>query len=209
VSARIPGSLELDLYDGLAWVSLVAFKGSRMRPSPLPPVPILSDAQQINLRTYVRHGGLPGIWFFSLDATNPVAVWSARLAYRLPCYHARMRVSERSDMVSFKGERTGTRIPASFSAEWRWGVQRSSPQPGTLDSFLPDRYLLYAACGGRLIQARIHHRPWPLRDVALMSLDSTMLEAEELSPSGAPLQLHAQATPFDVEIWPPAAVRNS
>jgi uncharacterized protein YqjF (DUF2071 family) len=169
----------------------------------------LSDAEQINVRTYVRRGGVPGLWFFSLDATNPVAVWGARLAYRLPYHHARMQVSERGDTVFFRAERKHARAHAGFAAEWQWGADRASTQAGTLDSFLLDRYLLYAACGKRLIRARIHHLPWPLREVTLISLASTMLEAQELTPTGTPMRMHGQAFPFDVDVWPPALVRDS
>jgi len=83
VRSFVPATLDLDLFEGAAWVSLVAFTVSRMRPTLLPPVPGLSDADQINVRTYVHRDGVPGLWFLSLDANNPLAVWAARLGYRL------------------------------------------------------------------------------------------------------------------------------
>lgn len=199
----VPGSVELDLFGGAAWVSLVAFTVSRMRPTLLPPIPLLSDARQINVRTYVRRGGVPGLWFFSLDATNPLAVRAARIAYQLPYRDARMEVSERLGSVFFRASRSKGGSPAGFEAEWRTGGEQPSPRPGTLDSHLLDRYLLYAVGRRGWLSARIHHRPWPLREAMLVRLDTTVLEADGLPrPHDGPL-LHAQAYPFDVDIWAP------
>ena len=86
VRSHVPGSLDLDLFEGAAWVTVVAFTVSRMRPTLLPPVPRLSNAHQINVRTYVHRDGVPGLWFLSLDANNPLAVWAARIAYQLPFF---------------------------------------------------------------------------------------------------------------------------
>src|SRR4051794_16067195 len=102
----VPASLELDLFDGAAWVGLTPFTVSRMRPSLLPPLPGLSDAHEINFRTYVHRDGVPGLWFFALDATNPLAVWGARLTYRLPYYRARMQVARQPARTTFHSERT-------------------------------------------------------------------------------------------------------
>lgn len=206
VRSRVPPELELDLFDGAAWVTLAAFHVSRMRPSLLPPLPGLSDAEQINVRTYVHRDGVPGLWFFSLDANNRLAVWAARLVYRLPWHRARMEARELDGGVGLRAERADTGAPpAMLDAEWGLGDSMPSPEAGTVDSFLLDRYILYAGASPDLLRARIHHRPWPLRAAALMRLDSTMLEASGLpTPVSTPL-LHAQASPLDVDIWPPNA----
>jgi uncharacterized protein YqjF (DUF2071 family) len=205
--ALVPARLELDLFEGKAWVGLAAFTVSRMRPSLLPPIPGLSDAQQINVRTYVHHEGVPGICFFSVDATNPLAVWGARLMYRLPYYQARMDVRERNGSVSFRSYRAHPNaMPARFDATWRVGEPLPATEPGTLDFFLLERYVLYTGSATHLLRARIHHRPWPLRRVALAHLASTMLEAQGLPSSNETPLLHAQAMPFDVDVWPPKRI---
>jgi uncharacterized protein YqjF (DUF2071 family) len=206
VRPRVPPELELDLFDGAAWVTLAAFHVSRMRPSLLPPLPGLSDAEQINVRTYVRRDGVPGLWFFSLDANNQLAVWAARLVYRLPWHRARMEAREIDGGAALRSERAEAGAPpATLDAEWRVGDVMPSPEAGTVDSFLLDRYILYAGAPPHLLRARIHHRRWPLRAAALTRFDATMLEASGLpTPVSAPL-LHAQASPLDVDIWPPSA----
>ncbi len=185
-------------------MSLVAFTVSRMRPSLLPPIPGLSDAHQINMRTYVHCAGVPGLWFFSLDASNRLAVWAARLGYRLAFFHARMHVREDAGLITFHSERTDANpVKATFDAAWQLGDTLPAPQPGTLDFFLLERYVLYSGATNHLLRTRIHHRPWPLRRAMLRHFASTMSEAQGLSrQTDAPLT-HAQATPFDVDIWPP------
>jgi uncharacterized protein len=203
VRSKVPEALELDLFDGTAWASVVAFTVTRMRPSLLPPIPGLSDAHQVNVRTYVRRDGVPGLWFFSLDADNALAVSAARWTYSLPYYGARMTVTRDDGAMMFRCERTDPRAPpATFDAAWTLGESLGSPKPETVDSFLLDRYVLYAGSGATL-RARIHHRPWPLRRAALTRLSSTMLESVRVAHASEPSLIHAQAQPFDVAIWRP------
>ena len=66
--------LELEVRDGHAWVGITPFVIRACRFRGLPVVPILSGFPELNLRTYVRAAGKPGIWFFSLDAGSRAAV---------------------------------------------------------------------------------------------------------------------------------------
>ena len=209
IRPRVPGCLELDLHAGLAWISIVAFAVSGMRLTLLPALPLLSEAWQINVRTYVHRAGIPGLWFFSLDTNNPLAVWGARLGYRLPYHHARITAVEQGTSVAFHAARTDTRSNRIiFDAQWQGGERQSSPRPGTLDSFLLDRYVLYSLWDNRLLRARIHHRPWPLRQTQLTHLDAAILDVEGFPGRRGPALLHGQADPFDVEIWAPTRLRD-
>jgi uncharacterized protein YqjF (DUF2071 family) len=201
--ALVPRGLALDLHEGQAWLGVTPFSISRMRPSLLPALPVLSQANEVNVRVYVEKDGVPGIWFPSLEITNPLAKWAARLAYRLPYFHAAMQVERRGAIVRFRSERRD-RPPASLDVQWRLGPACPSPQPGTLEDFLIERYVLYAGSAGRLLRARIHHRPWPLRDASVLQLSSTLLEANGLPTPTTPVLAHAQAEPLDVEVWPPS-----
>ena len=137
VRPLVPSNLALDLFDGAAWVGMTPFTVSRMRPTLLPSLPVLSDGYEINLRTYVQRDGIPGLWFLSLDATNSLAVWGARVAYRLPYYRASMRVMHRGESVSFQAERTHGGAPrAMLDAAWETGDRVPDPRPDTLEFFL-------------------------------------------------------------------------
>ena len=201
----VPTGLELDGFDGRAWVGMTPFSVTRMRPSFLPPLPGISRADEINVRIYVHRDGVPGIWFPSLEITQRLAVLGARIAYRLPYFHARMRVDRDGDSVLFHSERSGS-SRAQLDARWRLGPPRPPAEPGSLEFFLIERYVLYSGDRTMLLRARIHHRPWPLREVTVLHLASTVLEACGVpSPSTPPLA-HAQGDPFDVEVWPPQRI---
>src|SRR5262245_10075958 len=86
----IPASLQIDTYDGQAWIGVVPFRMTGVRPRFVPPLPGLSAFAEINVRTYVTIEQKPGVWFFSLDAANRLAVWAARLSYHLPYCFARI-----------------------------------------------------------------------------------------------------------------------
>ncbi|MBW3628042.1 MAG: DUF2071 domain-containing protein [Gemmatimonadetes bacterium] len=202
----VPSALELDLYDGRAWVGVTPFALTGIRPNFAPPIPVLSDSLELNVRTYVHKDGVPGVWFLSLDASNPLAVWGARLGFHLPYYQARMDMEGEGSTIRFHSERTHPGADAaSFAAAWSLGEPIAEAQPGTLDFFLIERYCLYAAQGGAISRARIHHEPWPLRRASIGSLSSTMLESHGLPAIRAVPLAHAQAAPLHVEIWAPEA----
>lgn len=198
----VPSGLALDLHEGLAWVGVTPFAVSRIRPSLLPPLPGLSQAEEINVRVYVEKDGIPGIWFPSLEITNGLAMWAARVMYRLPYFHARMHLERRGDVVRFNSQRTDD-PSASFDLEWQPGPVRPDTAPGSLEEFLIGRYVLYSGVASRLLRARIHHRPWPLREARILRLSSTLLAAHGLPQPIVPVLAHAQAEPLDVEVWPP------
>ena len=207
VRELVPSGLELDLFADKAWVSLAAFHVSSMRPTLLPPLPWLSKGEQINVRTYVHRDGVPGLWFFSLDITQPVAAWAARLTYALPYYRAKMRVAREGDRVSFHAERTDAGAPsARFIAAWKPGSSLPPPEAEALEFFLLERYVGYSHSDGELWRTPIHHRPWSPRQATIEQLASTMLEVAGLPRRDDPPLAHAQTTPLDVGIWPPERV---
>ena len=108
---------------------------------------------------------MPGVWFFSLDATNVPVVLVARAWYGLPYWKARMEVCEEEGRVSYDSERIAPgSAPAVFHARYAPSGREFRAQPGTLEHFLAERYCLYApARGGGLARAEILHAPWGLR----------------------------------------------
>ena len=199
----IPDRLEIDTYDGTAWVGITPFTMWDIRPAMMPALPYISTSHEINVRTYVHLDGVPGVWFLSLDAGNALAVLGARLGFHLPYFQARMELEEEGRRVNFRSERIHRRAPkAAFEATWSRGESRPEAEPGSLDFFLIERYCLYAAFSDRLYRGRIHHRPWPLCEVDLESVSSSMMESHGLpAPAEKPL-VHGQRAPLRVSIWP-------
>jgi uncharacterized protein YqjF (DUF2071 family) len=205
----IPDPLVIDTFDGAAWIGITPFTMWGLRPAFVPPLPFLSESHELNVRTYVYLDGVPGIWFFSLDASNPLAALGARLTFHLPYFHARMSLERRNRAIHFASRRTRPHAaPAEFEATWTVGDSLSQSEPGSLQFFLTERYALYCARKDILYRARIFHRPWPLHEARLLSFRSTMLESQGLpSPGGGDPLLHQQGEPMRVEVWPRVRIR--
>jgi uncharacterized protein YqjF (DUF2071 family) len=197
--------LALDLHEGRAWVSLtpLTMLGARLRFAP--PVPGVSRFHELNLRTYVRAGGVGGVWFLSLDAASAPAAAIARAALGLPYFRARMHRSASSGEHAYDSERLVVRGPrATFAASWGVGEPAPSP-PGSLEDFLVERYALFTAHAGRLWRVRVRHAPWTLRAVRLDRLEQTVTRAAGLWVDARPPLAHFSEG-RDVAVLLPEAV---
>lgn len=202
---HLPPRLRPDIHDGTAWLAIVPFEMSKVRTRYTPAVPGTHQFLELNVRTYVHLDGVPGVWFFSLDATSPLAVWVARTFFHLPYLRATMRLDQPGpDLRQFTATRThGGAPPATFRATWKLGAPLPPAEPGSLAFFLTERYCLYASNKARtkLYQGRVAHAPWPLRAAQLLHLESTLIEGHGLpTPTGAPV-VHAGGT-VQVALWP-------
>jgi len=169
--ARVPAALPLDLFDGSAWIGIVPFHMTNVAPRLLPAVPRLSAFPELNVRTYVSIAGKPGVYFFSLDATNPLAVRTARLLFHLPYHTAEMKVDVQADVISYSSRRGR----AALAGSYRPVGPASNASPGSLEYFLTERYCLYAIDGrGAPRRLEIHHPPWPLQPAAADFTVNTM-----------------------------------
>jgi uncharacterized protein YqjF (DUF2071 family) len=186
----IPAPLEIDLYQGQAWLGIVPFRMSGVRLRGTPPMPWISGFAELNVRTYVVSCGKPGVWFFSLDAANPLAVAIARSWFHLPYFLARMRSEVADGEVRYQSIRTHRPSPpARLSCCYRPVGDVFEPRPGTLEHFLTERYCLYAADrDGCLYRGEIQHPPWSLQPAEATLAANTMAQSLGLSlPPGEPL----------------------
>jgi hypothetical protein len=207
IEPHLPPSLTLDTFEGEAWLGVVPFHMTGIRPRWLPPIPGTAAFVELNVRTYVTAGGKAGVWFFSLDATRWLAVEAARTFYHLPYFKAAMSVQLDGDAVQYHSERTDRRADSGlFEGTYQPTGAVYASQPGTLDHWLTERYCLYAAAGKRLFRGEIHHLPWPLQPAAADIHVNTVVDAHGLAlPDEMPL-LH-YAGRLDVLIWNVEAVR--
>jgi len=199
VRGVVPRELPLDLRDGSAWVTVIAFDIRSARP-PLVPPGLGIDFLETNVRTYVRlAGGEPAIWFFSLEASSALAVAAARLAYGLPYRFARMeRGSEEGAEVYRTVRRQGPGAPG-LEVRYRVGSSREPAAPGSLDEFLIERYALHVVRRRAVRTVRVRHRPYPLREVEVDSVSEDLLAAEEVDrPDTAPLAHFSDGVDVDV-----------
>jgi uncharacterized protein YqjF (DUF2071 family) len=200
IARLLPAGLTLDTFDGRAWVGVVPFRMSGVRPFLLPSLPGAGAFPELNVRTYVTCGGEPGVWFFSLDATSRLAVRAARRWFHLPYFDAAMRCRREGDRVDYESLRIHDGAPwAALRCTWRAGEPCAESQPGSLEFFLTERYFLYSAAGSRLYRGRIRHRPWPLRQAELRAWQSSMLGPLGLAEPREPPHLRC-ADRLDVTI---------
>jgi len=200
----IPSSLELQQFDGTAWIGVVPFHMTGVMRRPLPDLPWVSAFPEINVRTYVERDGKAGVWFFSLDASNALAVWAAKRFFHLPYYRASMRVVQAGSGIEYRSRRTSG--DAAFDARYRPVSTPYAAAPGTLEHWLTERYCLYAESSDRRIfRTEVHHPPWPLQRAEAEVRLNAMLDSQGLRASdGAPL-LHFSRR-LDVIVWSPQPV---
>ncbi|ADV64151.1 hypothetical protein Isop_3594 [Isosphaera pallida ATCC 43644] len=227
VQARLPQGLGLtvDCFEGSAYVGLVPFIMSGVRPRGLPALPWLSEFPEINVRTYVNHPKTgPGVWFFSLDAGHPVAVAIARFWFGLPYFRATM--SERLEMaehdsatalrprrVVYRTERrSGRGASAGSLLSYELDPHASAvPAPsGSLEEFLVERYRLYCVRKGRLLTGLVRHLPYRLTAIDGLQLEDRLVSAAGFGPwtSGPPVSARF-VDKVDVEIFAPTVVERT
>jgi uncharacterized protein YqjF (DUF2071 family) len=201
IGLLLPRGLTLDTYAGQAWVGLVPFVVTGARPVFLPGLPGVSDFVEVNVRTYVHDRGRdPGVWFFSLDASSRVAVRTARALYHLAYRWAEMAAEVSGERVRFRSRRAerGSR-PVGCTLEYEPRGATAPARPGTLDHFLLERYVLYAAKGDRLYRGRVHHAPYPAQEAAVDGLAEDLIQAAGLvRPPRDPLVHYASGVDVDV-----------
>jgi uncharacterized protein YqjF (DUF2071 family) len=191
----IPQGLELDLFEDRAWLGVVPFQIDGIGRRDLPSPAWLCSFPEFNLRTYVTDGSKRGVWFFSLDIPNPLAVWAARTFYHLPYHYARMRLTQsdgKTNMFVQRGRR-------SFQVAYQ-GLEPMTAQPGSFEHWATERYCLYSQdLFGGLHRAEIHHRPWPLYSAETKITDQSFLNHWGIQ--GAPRSPMFSAS-IDVVVYP-------
>jgi uncharacterized protein len=194
----VPSVLPLDTFSGQCWIAVTPFHMSGIRGRWIPRVPGLSAFPELNVRTYVTHGGKPGVYFFRLDAGSRVAAWTARATYHLPYFHARMSSVNENGWIQYHSVRDSA---AKLKGKFRPIAPVWQRSPGNLEHWLTERYCLYTVHHARVYRAEIHHEPWPLQDAECeLSVNSMASSAGIRLPEIRPV-LHF-AKRLQVLIWP-------
>ena len=203
----VPEQLEIDTFDGSAWIAVVPFLMSGIRFRYLPPMPPVHRTLELNVRTYVRYGGRPGVYFFSLDAENRIIVEAARRWFHLPYHKAAMKM-KCATYTRYESARTHPgSAPAEFKGVYRPISDPVSATPGTIEYFLAERYCLYSIDPyGRVLVGEIDHQPWPLQRAEGEFERNSMTQDLGVELRGAPLLHYADS--IDVKLWSPVAAES-
>ena len=196
----VPDRLTVQEHGGTSWVGVVPFRMAGVMRRPLPDLPWVSAFPELNVRLYVERDGKPGVWFLSLDAANPLAVWAARRFFHLPYHRARMAITPDGDGFRYESRRPAA-PEARFTAAYRPSSERLDVRPGSLESFQTERYCLYARSpAGRWLRGQVHHGPWPLHRAEAEIDAAALLAAHGLVVEGPPV-LHFSPGVSTV-LWP-------
>ncbi len=202
IASRLPRGLHVDTHEGVAWIGVVPFFMERVRPVCLPPVPWLSWFLELNVRTYVHDAdGNPGVWFFSLDCNQPLAVEIARRAFHLPYQHAQMSALRAGGRIEYECRRRSASQVAGF--EYAAACGGVPAGEGTLEWFLVERYLLFSADrNGRIYTGRVHHAPYRIARADCRAWSAAPLGWEGFPVPETPPASMWVAEPVDVSVFP-------
>ena len=206
IAKVLPPSLRVDTFDDKAWLGVVPFSMRNVRPRFLPSVPGISNFPELNLRTYVvDEHGRPGVWFHSLDTPKRLPNWIARTFFHLNYRLARIQVEEKGSLRSYRSElwmETGWDTQQEY--KWDRVGEPFIAEPGSLDFFLAERYRLFAfnKKETQLMSGQVHHEPYHLQKVNLMSYSKRLFALNGLpEPGNSPVSVLASAG-VDVPISP-------
>lgn len=201
VRPLVPDGVEIDTFDGGAWVSVVPMWMEDAHFYRLPPLPFIADFPEVNLRTYVKADGIPGVWFLSLDTESRINVAIARFGFQLPYFYARVSMQRGIDAFRFRSIRPDDE--AELDVEYRPEGEPFEPAEGTLEYFLTERYSMYCTMRrGRLYRGDIQHTPWELRRATMDLRRADLVGAMGVKLGGEdPVVFYSKAT--DVVLWKP------
>jgi uncharacterized protein YqjF (DUF2071 family) len=185
VKALLPPGVEVDTFDGSAWVGLIPFSMRNIGLPGMPPVPYFGSFPEVNVRTYVKCNGVPGVWFFSLDVNRFLPALVARTTYLLPYCWGSAENHRDGDIISAHVQR---RWPHGASTSLRLDIGEPIEQPDDLSVFLSARWGLYSkGLRNGVRYAPVDHERWPLYSANLLSLNDTLVIASGLTaPQGNP-----------------------
>ena len=202
IQSRLPAGLFVDTFDGKAWLAIAPFFMRRVHPTALPCLPWLSSFLELNVRTYVHDGaGVPGVWFYSLVCNQPLAVELARRWYHLNYVHARMEARiDPNGICSYKAQRHGFE-----EASFRYGPSgaKAAAEPGSLEFFLVERYVLYSTGrNGQLCAGRVHHFPYRIGLASVEKWSFVPAQADGFKSRVRPADHAMMAEDIQVQAWP-------
>lgn len=159
--AHIPSILDIDLFEGTAWVGIIPFKVNHMRMRGLPEMPFLHSYLELNVRTYVTYKGTPGIYFFSLDADKLLAVLAAKIGSLLPYRLASMNMESKGDLVHFRSNvKHAVNQKEILDISYHSISEPFLPAEDSLEYWLYERYCFLTVKGNHLYRGDIHHDRW-------------------------------------------------
>ena len=198
---HIPEGLEIDLYNGEAYIGVIPFTMEKVRPRGLPWVPFISTFGEFNIRAYVTKNGIPGVFFLTLDAQSRVTCFHAPRSYGLAYRYAKAKVQVQTDECYSWSSRRRAGGESLIGTTNSSGPMELAVQ-GSLEYFLFERYSLYTWHQGVLHRAYTHHLPWKYCAAQVEVETNTLLESYHLGIEKILHPEHIHMSPgVNVQTW--------
>jgi uncharacterized protein YqjF (DUF2071 family) len=193
LKSLLPAGVELESFDGQAWIGIVPFRMSGVAARWLPPLPWISKFPEVTVRTYVNVDGKPGLWYFSLDATNRFAVFMAKCVFALPYSESQISLTRDCMWRRFRSQRfVDGAVAAELDVEYRPIGSKFEAEPGTIDHWMTSRYCLYTIDKeGQILRGEIDHPTFKLQNAQAIVHKNSMVQALRLAlPEQCPRLLY-------------------
>ena len=184
ISNLIPKNLELDTFNGKAWISLVAFTMEKIRPRLLLSFPPISNFHEINLRTYVKKDNKPGVYFLNIEAEKWLSAFIAKSISGLPYEKSQIVHDLNSKIYKAHFDKK------NFNLEIQYKIEQPIVNKTALDEFLTERYCLYLEQNNQLIRYEIQHLPWALNTIKIEKLTTNYQINQHVSLNTKPILMH-------------------
>lgn len=175
---HLPDDVELDLFEGKAYVGTIPFEMMNVRPRWFFSVPFVSNFPEFNIRTYVIRDGKPGVFFLTLDAQSRITCFHAPRSYGLPYRYAQCTLAVTNDTYAWSSRRKSDGVMLKGSCKATGDA--TTAQQGTLEYFLFERYCLYTVHKGIVHRAYTQHNPWVFRPAQASIEINSLTESYEL-----------------------------
>jgi uncharacterized protein len=204
IQSTLPKGLTVDTYDGRAYLGVVPFIMQAVRPRFFPSLPFISNFLELNLRTYVYDDQAnPGVWFYSLDANQKLAVEIARRFYGLPYFHASMKaeLNDKFDFIRFSCLRRDVISEYRSTFSYRGAGKIYQAEPDSLEFFMVERYLLFSKRGTKLYRGKVHHHPYPLMEAEVHQWDEHLFHINGFKMPERPPDHMLYSGGVDVQVY--------
>jgi len=174
----LPQGIELDTFDGLAWIGIVSFRMSGIAGRWFPPLPWISGCPGVAVRTCVTVNGRPGIWYFSLDGANRIALFLARRMLAFPCQESKINMQDDGAWRRLRCQRIAKgNTAAELDVEYRAFGTASIQPPGTIAHWLTKRNRMFACNrNGTILQRDLEHAPWSMQSAQAIIHTNTIVQ---------------------------------
>jgi uncharacterized protein YqjF (DUF2071 family) len=206
LQALLPKGLHIDTYKDKAYVGIIPFFMNDIKPAFFGKFLPGMNFYELNVRTYVYNDeGIPGVWFFSLEASSWIATKIGQFFFNLPYHHSSFKVKKSDQKIDYQCNRS---TAAFFS--YQIGSVQGVAEPGSLEFFLIERYHLFAADNqGKLMQTSVHHEPYQIYDVENVVWNKGPLDWNSLHPLIQEPVHQMASKSVSVEIFPRKVLKIS